>query len=191
MRCGRPVEDDREYCSACLSSFHIYDRGRGIFLYNDMWKRSLERFKFYGCREYGDFYSAIMAREAAEDIRVWDPDVIVPVPMYPKKQRRRGFNQSWYLAVRIAEKTGIPADSDAVRKIKNTAAQKKLDASARKINLSDAFWASCSFEDARVLVVDDVYTTGSTIDAVASVLKKAGASYVAFLTCCIVPAPES
>ena len=189
MKCGRPVEENREYCRECLTAEHTYDRGRGIFLYNDMWKKSLERFKFYGCREYGDFYSHLMWEEAKEDIRDWNPDIVVPVPMHPKKQRMRGFNQSWYLAQRISRASGIPSKSDAVRKVRNTAAQKQLDAAERKSNLHGAFAAVQSMGGRCVLVVDDVYTTGSTIDAMASVLRDAGASAVFFLTCCIVPGP--
>ena len=112
------------------------------------------------------------------------PDLIVPVPMHPRKQRERGFNQ----AADLAEKAGgilkIPMSDQVVKKTKATRSQKKLNAAERKQNLRMAFQATERLDGLRILVIDDVYTTGSTIEAMAHVLKAAGADKVFFVTLC-------
>ena len=185
LKCGRPVEAEEEYCAECLRTPHFFRQGRSAFVYDDVWKKSIERFKYYGYREFGDFYSEAMVRVCSAQIRAWRPDMIIPVPLHRSKQRKRGFNQSWYLAERIGRLTGIPADPTLVKKTRRTASQKKLNAAERRRNLAGAFQITGNVRGMRILVVDDVYTTGSTMDAMAKTLLPAGAEEVFFLTFCI------
>ena len=185
MKCGVPVPAEEEYCPQCSRHPHLFRQGRGIFVYNEEWKNSLERYKYYGSREYADFYAAAMVRWGGSDIRRWKSDVITGVPLHIRKERTRGFSQAWYIAERIAGRTGIPASKDLLRKIRRTDSQKKLDYVHRRLNLAGAFEASAEARGRRVLVIDDVYTTGSTMDACAGALLKAGAADVCFLTFCI------
>ena len=148
-------------------------------------RRSVTRYKYYGCREYGDFYAKAMYRYAKMELREWKPDLIVPVPVHRSKERMRGFNQAAYLAERISRYTGIPADMGLVQKNIKTKSQKKLNALQRRKNLEKAFCVTGDVRGKDILVIDDVYTTGSTIDAMASCLKKKGAENVYFLTVCI------
>lgn len=185
FKCGRPVGKDEEYCRECMAHPHSFTQGRGIFLYNDKMKASLIRYKYYGCREYGDFYAKAMYVFARQDLIRWRVQLIVPVPLHRKKQRMRGFNQAAYLAERISGYTGIPAELNLVIKTKNTKSQKKLNAGERRRNLKEAFHVQGQVEGRRILVIDDVYTTGSTVDAMAECLIEAGAAEVFFLTICI------
>lgn len=182
FQCGRPVEEEEEYCRDCRREPHVYDRGRGIFAYNDRWRASVVRFKYYGCREYGDFYGDAMRICAARELAAWKPDLLVPVPLHKSKRRARGFNQAEYLARRVSAGTGIPMDADLVCKRRRTRSQKQLDRRQRQKNLSEAFAVAGRVDGKRILVIDDVYTTGSTMDAMADCLKKSGASRVYFLT---------
>lgn len=186
MRCGRPVRETEEYCSECICRNRSFRQGRGVFLYNTQMKQSLLRYKFYGSREYGKYYAECICRYAGDDIRRWNPDVIVPVPMHRRKQRMRGYNQAADLAERIGGMLGIPVADDIVYKAKETKAQKKLDASERKRNLKDAFRTSYPVDGLKILIVDDVYTTGSTVEAMAECLLEAGAREVYFATLCMV-----
>ena len=136
------------------------------------------------CREYGDYYADAVCKYTGKDIMRWKPDVIVPVPLTGRKQRMRGFNQSAYLADRVGEQLQIPVAYGLVKKIRNTKSQKKLNAAQRKRNLADAFRAEENIRGLTVLVIDDVYTTGSTVDAMAQCLKGAGAEQVYFITLC-------
>lgn len=185
FKCGKPVGEGEEYCSDCRNTKHYFDKGRGIFVYDEKMRRSMVRYKYYGCREYGDFYSRAMCLYAGEELKAWKPDCIVPVPVHRTKERRRGFNQSAYLAVRVSRETGIPADLTLVKKVRNTRSQKKLTAHQRQENLRKAFQVQRSVEGEKILVIDDVYTTGSTMDAMARCLKEKGAEKVYFLTVCI------
>ena len=183
-KCGKPIEKG-EYCRDCQKQHHIFEQGRGIFVYDSRMRRSVTRYKYYGCREYGDFYAKAMYRYAWRELQEWKPDLIVPVPVHKSKERFRGFNQAAYLAERVSRYTGIPADAGIVQKVIKTKSQKKLNAFQRRKNLEKAFRVTGDVAGKDILVIDDVYTTGSTIDAMASCLKKKGAGNVYFLTVCI------
>lgn len=183
-KCGKPIEEG-EYCKDCQKHTHIFDQGRGIFVYDGIMRRSVTRYKYYGCREYGDLYAKAMYRYAWKNLNQWKPDLIVPVPIHKSKERLRGFNQAAYLADRLGCYTGIPVDTDLVQKVVKTKSQKKLNAMQRRKNLEKAFLVTKNIRGKDILVIDDVYTTGSTIDAMAGCLRKRGAKNIYFLTVCI------
>lgn len=182
--CGNPVREDEEYCVGCLGKKRSFDQGKGIFFYDEQMKASILRYKYDGRRQYGDFYAKAMYIYTQKEIEIWKPDVIVPVPLHPRKKRMRGFNQAEDLAVKLSRYTHIPADTEMLKKVKDTKSQKKIDEKERRKNLKGAFKASCRVKGKKILVVDDVYTTGSTMDETASCLKDAGAEKVYFLTVC-------
>lgn len=184
MKCGRPVKTEEEYCPQCASGERKFTCGRSIYLYDGLMKASVLKYKYFGRREYGDFYSAAMCHYARKEILRWKPDVIVPIPLHKRKKRLRGFNQSEYLAVRIGRAFGIPVSTEILLKVKNTGSQKKLDAARRRRNLQRAFAVTEPLEGLSILLIDDVFTTGSTMDAAAGILRRAGAEKVYFLTLC-------
>lgn len=181
--CGRPVYETEEYCPDCRKGSHVFDQGRGIFLYNDRMKRSMMKYKYGGCREYGRFYAKAMYVYGKPEIKEWAPQIIVPVPLYAGDRRRRGFNQAEYIASELAGYTGIP-HAELVRKTRRTKHQKELSAQMRRQNLEEAFAVTKPVEGLRILIVDDIYTTGATMDAMAKCLREKGAEKVCFLTVC-------
>lgn len=185
LKCGKPVAAEMEFCRECGETHREFDRGRGVFLYNNKMRQSLLRYKYYGSREYGEYYSSAICRYAGREIRMWRPNLIVPVPMHPRKQRERGFNQAADLAEKVGNILDIPMSDQVVHKIKATRSQKKLSAVERKQNLRTVFQVTERLDGLRILVIDDVYTTGSTIEAMAHVLKAAGADKVFFVALCI------
>ena len=98
MKCGRQVDKEAEYCRDCGKRERNFTQGKGIFPYDEMWKFSIEKYKYYGCREYGIFYAEAIFLFGKKDIIRWKPDRIIPVPLHRKKERKRGFNQSAYIA---------------------------------------------------------------------------------------------
>lgn len=182
--CGRPVDSGEDLCSDCEKG-REFTRGRGIFLYDDRMKRSILAFKYGGRREYGSFFAEAIAAFAGEDILRWRPDLIVPVPMHPRSCRQRGFNQAEDLARKAGARLGIPTAAGLVKKRKTGKAQKTLDAAARRRNLRDAFWVTAPVYGLRILIIDDVFTTGSTVEAVAAALKAAGARDIFFVAVAI------
>lgn len=116
-------------------------------------------------------------------IRGWGPDLIMPVPLHKKRRRKRGYNQAGVLGRRLGRLLGIRVDDKSLLRRVYTDPQKKLGRLERKKNLRNAFALKESFKPVPVvLLVDDIYTTGNTIDAVSEVLKKKGVEKVYFLT---------
>jgi len=115
-------------------------------------------------------------------------DAILPVPLHRSRLAERGFNQSVELARPLSRRSGLPMVLEGLRRTRQTPAQAGLSLLARRRNLKGAFAARRRFDGLRVLVVDDVMTTGATLDAVARCLKQAGASEVVNLVCARTPA---
>ena len=108
--------------------------------------------------------------------------MIVLILLYKKKQKKRGYNQAEVFAKALGEKVGIPVCTDLLTREKNTIPQKELNETERKNNLKNAFKITKNIVQlSYILLVDDIYTTGSTIDAAATVLREAGCKYIYFI----------
>ena len=120
-------------------------------------------------------------------LSVWRPEILIPVPMHRRKKRCRGYNQAELLAEEISRLTGIRAEKNVLRCTRMHSEQKMLSRKDRRKNLKGCFAVSeeCQKQFARVLLVDDVYTTGSTLDEIADVLKRAGVKQIFFVVLCI------
>lgn len=188
MKCGRPVgEEGREYCEECISQEHFYDRGVAAFTYTGMLRHSVYRMKSSNRRDYIPFFAESMVRVLARQLPRWKPEVILSVPMHPKRRRRRGYNQSELLAEELSRLTGIPSGKDLLYCTRLTDSQKTLSRRERLTNLRGSFAVRGDFPAfRRVLLVDDVYTTGSTMDEISRVLKKSGVEFVFFVVLCTV-----
>ena len=186
MKCGKPLEAaEAEYCRDCSAHPGAFDQGRGIFLYDDRMRYSIMKYKYFGCQEYSRFYGKALYIYGKDMLALWKPQIIIPVPLHRRKQRIRGFNQAELLAKELSRYAGIPVDTAILKKCHATRSQKKLDAAERKKNLQKAFQVVGNPAGMRILLIDDVYTTGSTMDVLAKLLLEKGASHVYFLTLCI------
>lgn len=135
--------------------------------------------KYIGVLELTDMMTDDMLR-AWNQVLPADVEMVVPVPMHPRRLRTRGFNQSEVLAKSVAEKLNLPCENALIR-TRNTVQQARLTGKARKKNLKDAFRAEDFVNGKWVLLVDDVYTTGTTAHECAAALRAAGARYVSYL----------
>ena len=186
-KCGKPLAaDGREYCMDCAAGKHIFSQGRAPFVYDGVMRRSVSRFKYGGRKEYADFYAEEIMRRCWKEVAFWKAEVIVPIPLHPSRRRKRGFNQAELVAERLSRQTGIPMDAGLLKRVKKTRAQKELSREERASNLKGAFAArEEEFPFRRILLVDDIYTTGSTMDEAARILREAGARSVYFLCICV------
>ena len=186
LKCGRHIGDEREeYCKGCRLTVHAFDQGRSLFLYQSVAK-SFYRFKYAGRREYARFYAEEITKKLGGTIRAWRPDALVPVPIHRTRKRERGYNQAEVLAKEIGKRTGIPVAADLIRRVRKTLPQKLLDDAGRQNNLKRAFKIGRNdVKLKKVIVIDDIYTTGSTVDACAVELKRAGVEEVYFITAAI------
>lgn len=182
-KCGKPLEDQRrEYCTDCMRKKHYFSQGKAVFVYQGEIRQSMYRFKYSNKREYADFYAKEAVRIYGDWIRRKQIEAIVPVPMYRLKEKGRGYNQAAVFARTLGEKMNLPVEKRMVKRIRNTTPQKELNDVERKINLKKAFQLVPNIvKYKKILIVDDIYTTGSTIDAVAEVLLQAGVDEIYFL----------
>ena len=183
-KCGKPVRDEQaEYCRDCSRVRHYFDEGRALWLHRGQAAWSVYQFKFHNRRIYAGFYASEMARVHGAYVRRRCVCLIIPIPLGRRKRRRRGFNQAEVLAGELSGRLQVPMDAAHLVRRRDTVPQKSLDPAARRENVRGIFaWTGCSLEGRNVLLVDDIYTTGSTLDSAARTLKKAGAEKVYFLT---------
>ncbi|MCM1268650.1 MAG: ComF family protein [Bacteroidales bacterium] len=186
MKCGKHLSSgEKEYCKDCARHSHLFDRGRALFDYKSV-SASLARFKYAGRREYAAFYASCMAAHLGGFIRDCGAQALVPVPLHKSRQRRRGYNQAEALARELSALTGIPVMADWIVRIEKTAPMKDLSARERENNLKRAFKIRKNdVKLSTVIIIDDIYTTGSTVDAVSRELKKVGVQRIYFLTLAI------
>ena len=185
MKCGKPLSDGRkEYCRDCSRKKHAFIRGNALWVYENEVKSSIYRFKYQDRREYAKVYAWEIAKQHGKFMKSRGIGVIVPVPLHKKRKRRRGYNQAELLAKELGKLLGLPVRTDLLVRVRDTKPQKTLNDTERKNNLKEAFKTTENIVQLQyVLVVDDIYTTGSTLDAAASALIQAGAAGV--YTCCI------
>ncbi len=185
-KCGKSVDEGERFCTDCRIGSHLYDEGCAAFEYDEYMSESMYRFKYNGKREFADWYAAAMASKLTTKIRAWKPQVIIPVPVHKSRLKKRGYNQAYLIAKELSEHLSIPVRDDLTSRVTDTKVQKELGAASRQNNLKKAFNVTpnvVKYES--VLIVDDIYTTGATIDALAGALKAAGVRKVYFATVCI------
>lgn len=185
IKCGKTVLEGEEWCKDCRQNTHYFDRGVALYRYPCV-RQSIFRLKYQGRREYLDFFSKEIAQKMELQFQLWQPDAIIGVPLHKQRERKRGYNQAGLLAEKIGKETGIPFYKNLVVRQKNTLPQKGLDVSQRQNNLKKAFIISQNDVKLKtIVVIDDIYTTGSTMDAVASVLKARGVEKVYYIALAI------
>lgn len=186
-KCGKPLtKEEQEYCYDCAKGKHCYTEGIALYPYDDVMRKSIAFFKFQNRREYAQAYAEEIERYLGERLLRWGADCMVPVPIHKKKRIERGFNQTEVLAAAVSKRIGIPVDGEILERVRKTLPQKELNEEERRKNLVNAFQiGKKGVEYKRVILVDDIYTTGSTIDACARVLKASGVQEVFFFSLCI------
>lgn len=183
LKCGRRITDEgEEYCSSCRSDAFAFDAGRCTFVYHSGIGEAIKWVKEEGTREFVEFFGKAAAERHGSFIEDIRPDAIVPVPMDRRKERMRGFNQAELIADSLSRHINVPVKKLLIKSGK-TKDQKKLNRQQRAQNLSKAFTADSSVKEIpeRVLLTDDIFTTGSTVNACARALKKIGVKKVYFI----------
>jgi len=185
--CGDPADGVIEHdytCSWCKRHRPYFDLARSAVLYRGAVRNALHSFKYeYITCLSRDFISLLSAC-----IDVYYPkicfDAVTFIPLYPRKERKRTYNQARLLANGLARILELPLLSNCLHRVRSTVSQTDLTASARRANVSGAFAAVEKgwLEGRRLLLVDDVMTTGSTVNECAKVLKQAGAAGVYVVT---------
>lgn len=191
MGCGREIADNtKEYCMRCETKPPSVVRNFAVWQYDKAMKKSITAFKYDGRKEYADFYVRHMSQCFGRQLLRYGVSALIPVPVSSKRRRYRGFNQAELLAEGLAERLGL-SSLRLLKRIKNTLPQSGLDPGERQKNLSGAIIWNAKAADtlkelpAAVAVVDDIYTTGSTMSVCAEVLKRNGIQKVYGICTCI------
>lgn len=188
-KCGRALSDlEKEYCSDCLKYgwAHIYDKGLSLCTYDDVLRDMIYRLKYGKRSEYANALGKLLADAFAVALKRAGAEGVIAVPLHENRIRKRGYNQAELLAKSFCRHSGIPFYEHYVERVKDTKPLKSMSRSERQNNLKKAFKLGRNDVKSKVsIVIDDIYTTGSTVDAVAEVLKRAGVSKIYFITIAI------
>lgn len=189
--CSKPIEqEEEEYCYDCSRKEFYFESGIALWNYSTKMKRSLAMFKYHNRKEYGEFYGEEFVRAYGDMLVNLEPDALIPVPVHWTRYIERGYNQAAVIAKQIGNRIQIPVVEDFLVRTKKTIAQKKLNDKERTRNLQGAFAVSKKWEKKehnlkRVVIIDDIYTTGSTMNACAKVLLESGMEEIYFGVLCI------
>jgi competence protein ComFC len=188
-KCGKIVEEEGIYilCKDCRHKTHYFQKGFTCLMYGLYERELIWAFKYgkqgYMAEKLGEILVDRMEPEFENGLAI---DIIMPVPIHKKKLRQRGFNQAELMARPLAKGCGLPLESKALLRKKSTPAMSNLDSVQRSQNIAGAFVIEKGKEELvtekSILLVDDVYTTGSTVDECSRVLLEAGAKEVYVVT---------
>ena len=196
FRCGKPLRDERqELCYDCRIFPKSFDQGLALFLYNSMTRTSIVAFKYHNQRYLSDFYVEGICRMHLRQLNAWHLQAVIPIPVHKNKRKKRGYNQAELIANQLALRLNLTCYTNLVLRNQDTLPQKQFSPQARLNNLKKAFRLNPAFLDnqgrlktkglRRVLLVDDIYTTGATMESCTRLLKAAGVEKVYIYSLCI------
>lgn len=173
-QCGLPSTSNH-ICGHCLSSPPAFDVTQALFRYEYPLDAMLQRYKYGHQLTMAETFGELMANSILASAR---PDVIIPMPLHPQRLQERGFNQAVEIGRVVAKRLQLPLDIQSCTRIKLAPPQVSLPLKERVKNMRNAFACHTNLDGLRIALLDDVMTTGASLNALASVVKAAGAAYV-------------
>ena len=179
-KCGEPFVTDR-LCANCRTHPLQIEKIRSVALFEGVLRQAIHRFKYERLAGLAEPFGEMLADYWRGELLT--ADWLIPVPLHPSRERDRGYNQSELLTRSLARRVNVPVSSKGLRRTRATAVQMTLNAAQRRENVAGAFECiEARVRGARVMLIDDVGTTGATLDACAQAVLKAGAASVMGLT---------
>ncbi len=195
-RCSYPFEHDEgggAVCGSCLAAPPVYDRMRSPLIYGDGVSDLVLHLKRGGRRTGLRFYAGLIYQSGADLIDT--ADLLIPIPLHYRRLVSRGFNQAGWLATALSRRSGAPVKHGVLRRVKASPSQGHLSPGERRRNVAGAFSVRprhlSLVQGRRIVLVDDVFTTGATVEAAARSLKRAKAANVDVVTLARVVAPRT
>ncbi len=164
-----------EVCGACLKRPPAFDRCRAVFAYAHPTDVLVQRLKYGGELALAGFLADLLIAEIDTAIL---PDLILPMPLHPRRLGERGFNQAVEIGRALSVRLNVPLAINLCRRVRDTPAQVGLDLAERRRNLRGAFHCDTGHKGLRVALVDDVMTSGTSLDELARAVRRAGAAGV-------------
>ena len=184
LRCGRTfLAGENHYCYVCLDKPWFFTKARAIFIYNDVIAKTIHGLKYGGRKECLETFGQLK-KEADPCLDLFQPDIIMPVPLHAKRLRQRGFNQSLLLARIFFPEQKEKIDCDTLIRCLDTTPQTTLRGEERRKNMANAFRVMDleKVKGKKIMIIDDVFTTGTTVNECSRTLKNAGAREIQVLT---------
>ncbi len=169
------IDQTGEICGACLKHLPKFARSVAAYAYRFPMDKLIGAFKYHQQFALIDILTEPLIARVSTGIL---PDALVAMPLHPQRLRERGFNQSLLLARRIARQLQLPLLDTACRRVRDTAPQTTLSVQQRRTNLRSAFVCTGQFTGKRIAIIDDVMTSGSSLNSLAQALLQAGATEV-------------
>lgn len=184
LKCSKEIYDEQsEFCEDCRRGKRTYNYGLALLNYDDMVRRVIYDIKYHNKREYIKSFASLIAHRYVKEIKNMHADALIPIPIHRHRFRQRGFNQALLLAEVLGKLLDMNVCKDVLYRKKDTKAQRELNMKERLSNLSFAFDCRKLPSDVkRIVLVDDIYTTGATIESCVKALKRAGALEVFYLS---------
>lgn len=179
-----PIAD--KHCINCRGlKEHSFKAALAVFPYQGEIRKIIHDFKYRGAIKWAKPLGTLMGQAVGQDHRFRDIKMVIPVPLHESRQKIRGYNQSELLAREIGRELGLPVEGDIINRAKNTPSQTGLDRKGRHDNLANAFEIrnSGNLQGENILLVDDIYTTGATVENCSRILKEGGAKNIFVVTC--------
>ena len=182
MKCGKQLARlEQEYCRDCSRNKHFFIKGTALYDQGSM-AESVFRFKYGNRPEYARFYGRDLYEKKRGFLEQVKPDALVPVPIHWSRMRRRGYNQAQLIARELSKYSGIPVREKLIRRCVKTAPLKDLGPLERQNNLKKAFKiCQNDVKLSTIVIIDDIYTTGSTVDDMAKLLMASGIQKVYYV----------
>lgn len=181
QRCGKPMQVETALCVDCYANENLYfGRIRAAGIYAGNLREAIHRFKYAGRSVLGSELGELLLSTYNRHFSFYAPDYILPVPLHKKQRRKREYNQTELLAHYLGRRCNVPVFGDELMRVKETKPQFELNKRERRENVRDAFTLSRKrcMENKKILLIDDICTTGATLNECAQVLCEHGVAEV-------------
>ena len=182
INCRKRVERLEKSCVVQIEN-RKYEKLLYIFKYESLIRKLILQYKFSNKAYLNNFFANIIIKNEKNLSLLKQYDMIIPVPMHKKKMQNRGYNQTELISEKIDKLADIPSRKDILYKVVNTTTQSKLGGKARQSNIQHAFLVKkdIEVEGKKIILLDDIYTTGATTEECSRVLKESGAKEILVL----------
>lgn len=191
LLCSKPVTDESsQYCDDCQRMKRFFDGGRALMVHDDVARKIIYDLKYKGAAPHAEFMGCEMAYTYRDFILATGAKAVIPVPLHRKRLKSRGYNQAELIARALVkfmgDESGFFVNTTLLIRNNYTMPLKTLDGNRRANSVRQAFKIGSKERYESVILIDDIYTTGATINECAKTLKKAGVKRIFFLTASIV-----
>lgn len=182
-KCGYPTEESE--CSNCAENHYVFTQAKSVFMFDGPAKSLVHGLKYESFTRIAEWFANQMYKTVLNEMPLPELDYVTAIPLHRVKKRERGFNQSELIATALAKKLGKPYSDALIRRRDNTISQTLLNGVSRRKNMKNAFVPGKLHPKGKsVLIIDDVFTTGTTVNEAAKILISQEAKTVYVLTAC-------